>query len=42
MKTVMYTVSKKEEEAISIGTITLRWSDWFLWNEVKVDARYGG
>jgi hypothetical protein len=35
-------MERMEEEVINIGSIVLRWSDWFSWDELKADARYGG
>jgi hypothetical protein len=31
-----------EEETINIPPITLKWSDWVHWDEIKKDARKGG
>ena len=31
-----------EEEDINIPLITLKWSDWIRWDEIKKDARKGG
>jgi len=31
-----------EEEIIDIPSVTLRWSDWVHWDEIKKDARKGG
>jgi hypothetical protein len=31
-----------EDEVIAIPPIRLRWSDWTLWADLKIDARYGG
>lgn len=31
-----------ENEEIKIESITLEWSDWYPWYEVKTDARSGG
>jgi excinuclease UvrABC nuclease subunit len=31
-----------DKEVINIGSIVLRWSEWFSWDELKSDARYGG
>jgi hypothetical protein len=30
-----------ERQEVSIPTIVLEWSDWFSWDDLKVDARYG-
>ena len=31
-----------EEEVINIPSIVLKWSEWVSWNDLKIDARYGG
>lgn len=31
-----------EDEVITIAPIRLRWSDWIPWDDLKIDARYGG
>ena len=31
-----------EEETMNIPSITLKWSDWFHWDEIKKDARKDG
>jgi len=31
-----------EKEEISIPSIVLQWSNWSAWDDLKVDARYGG
>lgn len=31
-----------EDEVITIAPIRLRWSDWILWGDLKIDARHGG
>jgi excinuclease UvrABC nuclease subunit len=30
-----------ERQEVSILPIDLEWSDWFSWDDLKVDARYG-
>lgn len=30
-----------EDEVITIPHIRLRWSDWTLWADLKIDARHG-
>lgn len=31
-----------ERESIEIRPIELEWSDWFPWNDLRIDARRGG
>ena len=31
-----------EEEVIGIPRIILKWSEWVPWDDLKIDARYGG
>lgn len=31
-----------EDEVITIPPVKLRWSDWTLWADLKIDARYAG
>jgi hypothetical protein len=31
-----------EKEIILIPRIELKWSDWIFWDDLKIDARYGG